>query len=303
MNQPLRSFFEDIGLRIRNVSEGKHEYNVYCPFHSEKEASLFINTNKGVFHCFGACGKKGSIRSLFYAMNESKYKDWLYRLSMLADLALTWEENIDTVKKVEKIDVDELPLCDVEMQYLSERQISERTIEKFNLKYHKKFNAIVVPVYERDGGLRGYVRRNMEGTRYMNGPEMDVDTIVFPANHVKTMGVNKVILVEGIFDAIRAHQEGYPNAISCFGNRLTDNQIREIGKLASSVVVVPDKDHQGMEIAEYNIEKLQSYGFAVELILLQGTEKDIAELKVVNRLPITSYYQLLFQKRRLTQLI
>jgi len=39
------------------------EYRALCPFHPDRNPSLFINPEKGVFHCFG-CGAKGTLKDL-----------------------------------------------------------------------------------------------------------------------------------------------------------------------------------------------------------------------------------------------
>ena len=302
MNNNVQEFLENIGLRVRSVSAGRGEVNVYCPFHDEKEASMFINTKKGVFHCFGACGGKGSISTLFYNIDKKQYKGWLYQLSMITYLPLTSTVESDTIK-VEEMKVDALPYCDSTMSYMEERHISQATIEKFNLRYHKGYDAIIIPLYEHDGETQmGYVRRNMRGTRYVNSPNLEVDTTLYPLHRVSTQGVNKLLLVEGLFDAIRAHQEGYQNTVTCFGGELTQNQIRELGKLTRNIVVAPDKDKQGKRIAKKNIKMLQKYGFSIELMILDGHAKDLAEMERIDRLPITSYYQMLFSRKRLDDL-
>ena len=302
MGNNIKEFFENLGLRVRHVSQGRGEINVYCPFHAEQEASMFINPSKGVFHCFGSCGGKGSISSLFYNMDKKHYKGWLYQLSMITYLPLTSEPKSDTIKR-EEMDIDALPYCDSAMPYLMERHISSFTIERFNLRYHKGYDSIVIPLYKHDGEtLMGYVRRNMTGTRYVNSPELEVDTTIFPLPFIDTEFANKVVLVEGLFDAIRAHQEGYPNVVTAFGGELTNHQIRELGKLTTNVVVAPDKDKQGKWIANKNIKKLQSYGFSIELMILEGLVKDLAEMKKIGSLPITSYYQMLFSRKRLDDL-
>ena len=39
------------------------EYKMQCPFHAERDASLYFNPSKDTFHCFG-CHEKGMIRKL-----------------------------------------------------------------------------------------------------------------------------------------------------------------------------------------------------------------------------------------------
>ena len=299
----IRDFFEEIGLVVRSVSESRGEYNIYCPFHEEKEASLFVNPTKNVYHCFGACGSSGRLQSLFYNMDKSHYKEWMYRLSMITYLPLTEVEEDDRIV-VTDIEVESLPFCDENMEYMVDRSLTADTIKKFNIKFHKHHNAIVIPVYNTEGDCNiGYVRRNMEGTRYTNSPNLEVGELLYPLHYFNSLGVNKVILTEGVFDAIRAHQEGYSNTLTNMGGELTDDQIRVLGEHTTNVVLAPDKDKQGIRIAKKNIDKLQKYGFGVELAIVPGAAKDIADIKDFRRLPITSYYDLLFSKKDLSSLL
>ena len=43
-----------------------------CPFHNDREPSLFLDDKKNIFHCFG-CGAKGNIITFIKKMEESPY--------------------------------------------------------------------------------------------------------------------------------------------------------------------------------------------------------------------------------------
>ena len=57
---PLSTAFADYLGTDALVSAGPTKFKVVCPFHNDKNPSLFIDDQKGTFHCF-ACGAGGTI--------------------------------------------------------------------------------------------------------------------------------------------------------------------------------------------------------------------------------------------------
>jgi len=51
----LENFFNKSGLKVARYSRG--EFSIYCPFHDDSTASLFVNPVKGLFNCFAGCVK------------------------------------------------------------------------------------------------------------------------------------------------------------------------------------------------------------------------------------------------------
>ena len=58
MNE-IEDFFNSIGLKVAKQWRG--EFSVYCPWHPDSNASLYVNPVKGLYHCFAGCvkGSKG----------------------------------------------------------------------------------------------------------------------------------------------------------------------------------------------------------------------------------------------------
>ena len=42
----VTKFFNDNGLKVHRISKRDNEYNIFCPFHRERTASMFINIQK-----------------------------------------------------------------------------------------------------------------------------------------------------------------------------------------------------------------------------------------------------------------
>ena len=306
MQEQVRKFFRDIGLRVKRVSKGESEYNVHCPFHEDSDASMYINLDKGVF-CFGACGFGGSLFSLFSRMDKLTARERLYNLSLISAMHLTDWIKDDIIKsndnEIEEINYGELEMCNEDMPYLQERSIKKRTIEQFNLHYDKRMQCIVVPVYNNNGDDIGYIKRNLgSGNRYINSPDLAVNDILFPMDKVERYH-NKIILVEGVFDAIRAHQEGFNNTLSNLGGSISKKQINILGEYTRNVVLCFDKDMQGIMIAKKSMAELQKYGFVVELAVAPGAAKDLAGASSMANFHSNSYQKLVFFGKNIDYLV
>lgn len=71
-SQSLEEVAQRLGLSLRNGMQP-------CPFHDDKNPSLSVDFEKGVFHCFG-CNKSGGVPSLVMAAKGCSAKDagkWL----------------------------------------------------------------------------------------------------------------------------------------------------------------------------------------------------------------------------------
>jgi len=73
---PNHFFKIDSNLKITDIAD---EFNIkplgkklrICPFHDDKDPSLSLSNEKGVFNCFG-CGVKGNIITFYAMLKEMK---------------------------------------------------------------------------------------------------------------------------------------------------------------------------------------------------------------------------------------
>lgn len=68
-------------VSVKTKRAGK-EWNCLCPFHDDKTPSMFINEEKEVYICYGACGKSGKLYDPDYKKEGGKFvinKTYNYR--------------------------------------------------------------------------------------------------------------------------------------------------------------------------------------------------------------------------------
>ena len=68
MNIEISKILDDLGLSYQEVGK---DYRTKCWYHEEKDPSMFINKETGVYHCF-SCDASGSIFSIVSELLDLK---------------------------------------------------------------------------------------------------------------------------------------------------------------------------------------------------------------------------------------
>lgn len=299
---PVADFLKEVGFNVTK-SYGK-EVVAYCPWHDDSTASLAINIENG-WHCFAGCGKGRTLESLLgkFAPRDNLYQKYLVLFPEFFIDSYGGDESTVEEAKPPYV-VDELPLAHGN-QYLASRGITDQTVDEFNLKYHQGLDSIIIPIYQHSE-LVGSVQRRITGNpKYINSPGMNKDSILFPFDKVSPIE-RRVILVEGIFDAIKAHQGGLTNVLSSFGGSLSQKHIKMLGSIARTVAICPDKDRPGIRMAERSTDLLLDKGLDVEYVFpIGGKVKDFGDMDVddFNQLKYHGYWKLQILKRNLTTMM
>ena len=291
----FKDFLEnELGVHVVKVTPNG-EHWAFCPIHDDNDASLTINPVKGMYHCFGGCLKgSGGLEGLFRKLRPNKDLNSRF-LSMFPVIYLRKPTVSAEIK--DEIDTNELPLA-LNNEYLEQRGLSNKTIESFDIKYHAYFEAIIVPLYMKKKQV-GYVRRNIKSNpKYLNSSDLNRDSLLFPYDKVELKD-NQIIVVEGVFDAINAHDKGVTNVVATLGGIISKGQIRLLGSLTRNVVLCPDRDTSGLRIAERNTELLTKYGFNISYTIAPHGHKDFGDVENFSNLQTWSYFYLKTLKKDL----
>jgi DNA primase len=116
---------------------------------------------------------------------------------------------------------------------------------------------VMFPLADRRGRVRGFGARAMrdgQGPKYVNTREGEVfskgrELFGVDVARAAAAKAGAVVLAEGYTDVIALHQAGFGNAVGVMGTALTAEQAREIGGLASVVLLCLDADVAGQQAA------------------------------------------------------
>lgn len=123
---------------------------------------------------------------------------------------------------------------------------------------------LVIPIRDRDGQVRGFAGRSLDGTdpKYLNSPQTDLfdkGGLLFgldlARDTIRKSGT--VVIVEGYTDVMAAHQAGLRNVVATMGTALTARQARQLARLVSRIVLALDADSAGSTAAIKEIEALR----------------------------------------------
>jgi DNA primase len=216
-----------------------NEHLFFCPKCKHHKKKLSVNLIKDKFKCW-VCDFAGPASRLVKRFGTySQLKKWneLCGIVEIENFDLIFNHKEEEVEE-QKIDLPEhfVSLCNKDYglssidarRYLSERGITKKDILKWKIGYcnigpYEK--RIVVPSFDLNGKVNYFIARTYaknKNKKYMN-PNVSKD-IIF--NELYIDWSKGVVLVEGVFDAIKAE-----NAIPLLGSTL-----REDSKLFKQIV-------------------------------------------------------------------
>jgi DNA primase len=121
--------------------------------------------------------------------------------------------------------------------------------------YDRFRERIMFPLADVRGRVLGFGARAMregQGPKYLNTSDNDVyhkGLHLYGADvaRVHATKAGQVILCEGYTDVIALHQAGVRNAVGLMGTALTGEQVGELARMASTVLLALDADSAGQE--------------------------------------------------------
>lgn len=224
------------------VGRSNNDIIYTCPQCDDKSGHLYVNYDKGYFHCFkcGLSGKRmeGLLRVLHIDINydytklySEKDKEIDSIISMKETkksssniIPVDYSTSLDTLTKYYELHT--VPLSLSAYNYLIARGLSEETIRRLEIKeglnrYGEKFiinskeftgrdysGRIMVPSLRRDGRISFYVGRDYIGdkpAKYMNPPK-ELGAASEDVWSLDTIETNSVVICEGVMTSIAVDQ-------------------------------------------------------------------------------------------------
>jgi len=151
---------------------------------------------------------------------------------------------------------------DTRHPYLTQRGISPATAQLFGVgMYHGAgflAGRCVIPIRDENSLLVAYVGRavNGEEPKYRFPAGFRKSRVLFNFDRAMQTGGNKVILVEGFFDALKVHQAGHPAVVALMGSSFSQRQSELLLSRFASVTLMLDGDEPGRRAAEYIVQLL-----------------------------------------------
>ncbi|MDB4876217.1 MAG: primase [Gemmatimonadetes bacterium] len=138
---------------------------------------------------------------------------------------------------------------------------------------------LMFPIYDAPGHVAGFGGRILgEGQpKYLNSPESEVFSkrkLLYGLNWAKQAirKADRLIVVEGYFDAIRLMLAGITEVVAPMGTALTEQQAALIQKYTKHVFLLYDSDQAGLKATFRSGDELLANGVSVRVISLPDGE-------------------------------
>ncbi len=283
-------------LRFKTIKDASRNIQTNCPFHkggNEKKPSFGIQKENGDCHCF-TCGWSGNIFNLIsnlFEINDSGEfgKKWCLRHFNSTVIEQRIVQVTQPRRQIEKkaiqfVTEQELEKYRVYHNYMYQRGLTNRIIEKFDVGYDNDTNCLTFPVNDQDGNCLFVARRSV-ATKFFSYPD-NAEKPVYALDECLKINAKKVMVVESILNCLTAWKFGVPCiALNGLGSA---EQIEIINRCnIRHLVLALDPDERGQKAQERLTKKLT--GKIITRLVYTDNSKDINDLQA-DFLKLSSVY-------------
>lgn len=192
-------------------------------------------------------------------------------------------------RTIKKFQLGYSPSSEQLVSFLREKQILEiyektGNITKIDEKHYKDLLAgrLIIPIRDIKGNVVGFGGRSLKenSPKYINSPETEFfkkrETLYgFYEGLSYIREKRRVIIVEGYFDVMSMHQEGFPETVAPMGTSLGPDHAKIISAYAEEVILMFDGDEAGRKAIKQTAPHLLREGLKVKVFLLpEGEDPD-----------------------------
>lgn len=164
---------------------------------------------------------------------------------------------------------------------------------------------LMIPIQDSQGKIIAFGARSLDGSepKYLNSPETNLfskSKTLFALNFANKSIIkqNKVIVVEGYFDAIALHIFAIENVVAVLGTALTEQHIKQLSRYTESkeIIVNFDADKAGLKATERAIKEVENLVYSGQLklkVLTIPNGKDADEFVRSSPESIKTYQELI----------
>lgn len=291
-----------------------NEIRCGCPIHKGVDPNFSFDLDKGIWTCFShGCGedlKSRDVFSLVQAVMGWSFTDAFIYLATRTGVDISGEgyydkELSDSIRVSQWIKSRQRLIFRRELtpiseeilakfrgnhnSYLYQRGFSQEVIDRFEIGYATEgemAGRIIIPIRDEEGVLVGFSGRLATDDetmikkygKYKHMANFNRGMVLFGLDKAKeaVLAHDTIILTEGFFDVMRAHEYGAPQTVAVMGSLLVNDQMRLILKYCTNVVICMDNDTNGagQRATLKIIDKLHNFCKVRVMMLPDGKDID-----------------------------
>lgn len=279
--EQIRRVLLSSGISIEN--EVDSDYIIFCPYHANyRTPAGEISKERGTFFCFSCHESRSLVEFVMHTTGKSYFEVGRFIDSLGTDANIISIIDNALASQPDYEPYDELLIKRLNnqalespraMRYYEGRRITVDSIKRFMLGYSENQDMITIPMQTPDGSMFvGFVARSIEGKDFKNTPKLPKSKILFNLHRAKLH--DTVYVVESSFDAIRLDQCGIA-AVATLGANVPKIQVELLTKHFNNVIVIPDNDDAGQDMAKRITDRM---GSRASVIGLPSRFKDIGDM-------------------------
>jgi DNA primase len=265
----LRSILRSCNVEI--VSETGTDFLCLCPFHHNTDSPAFAASySKGLFVCYNQnCSASGTVLDLVKKLtNRNDFEALRFISSTKQSEAEAFEDGLKDLldDKPDFVAFPEETLKNLynglvkneeAKEYLKSRKIDLSAMSHFAMGYSENMSMVTVPLHSPEGLPVGIIGRSIKDKKFKNSINLPRNKTMFNLHRAKREG-GTIIVCESSFDVIRLWQAGFPNAVGTLGGSISDVNIQNLNKYASTIIIMTDNDQAGRALGIKIAQKLKN---------------------------------------------
>ena len=154
--------------------------------------------------------------------------------------------------------------------------------------YDRFRNRLIFPIFDEQKRVIAFGGRALgeETPKYLNSPESAIfnkGRVLYGLSQAAPMirKLNQAVIVEGYFDLLSLHRQGFKQTVATLGTALSSFQIRKLKGMAEDLLLLFDGDPPGVQAALRSVSLFQQEGVSARIkVLPPNTDPDSYLLQV-----------------------
>ncbi len=163
-------------------------------------------------------------------------------------------------------------------------------------RYDRFRHRLIFPIRDSSGRMAGFgarALRDQDNPKYLNSPQtalFDKSGLLYGLDRARKgiRAEDQAVIVEGYMDVIALHQVGFANAVSPMGTALGEQQLRQLKRFSTRIVLALDADAagdkatlRGLEVARQSLDRAAEPTFDARGLLHQEGRLQ-ADIRVIS---------------------
>lgn len=261
--------------RFQVVRVRGDELGILCPWHQDKQPSLYLNLEKDKANCFAGC-YRGTAKGAFEKLLGRKMTRKEELSGYTEFLEVSASNNYRRQYQIPRGDVSKWG----GKAYLYNRGFTDSTIWAWDIGYDPERRTVSIPARRRNGTTVGTIYRHIDADvkpKYVYTTGLPISRMLFGTHKFDPFPAPFVYVVEGSLDCIWLWQCGFRSVVALLGLHMSLVQQQILRRLGDTVVLCLDNDKPGQDAVQRLAPRIEAGGQRVRIPTLLSHHKDVQE--------------------------